>query len=405
MWGHYRFTDVYAAIPVVVAALCALAVVVTPARNRRKVAVRLTAMAIVGVPAIFLFDFAYTLAQPGFRQPHFFLDGGSIDRRYSMADPQLGFVRKPHVSYRAPTRDRRRVSYRTDENGFRNPPGTTRADVVFLGDSFTEAALIPEEQTFVRRVAAETGLGVVNLGRGAYGPQQELIVLERVGLSYQPKVVVWQLFEGNDPSDAENFATWLANPEPPPLAVRYINNSLIGRALEPTTFRGPSRIRVVIRHRDGTQERKELRYRFAPDQAETLARAFADTQKTVAAGARLCASRGSRLIVLFIPTMVQVLEPFMTFDPPEDRERALPGGAVRSERDFGNRLKAACRAPECSYVDAFDALRARALVDHSRVYDRDDPDEHLDVDGHDVVARLIVDAIQPTRANAELRRR
>ena len=62
-------------------------------------------------------------------------------------------------------------------------PGSEQADIVFIGDSFTEAASVAEEDTFVRRVAKASGLKAVNLGRGAYGPQQELIVLKRYGLA------------------------------------------------------------------------------------------------------------------------------------------------------------------------------------------------------------------------------
>jgi GDSL-like Lipase/Acylhydrolase family len=398
LWGHYRFTDVYAGIPLMVAALCTVAVLATPGPYRRAVALRLIAIAVVVVPAIFLLDLAHTVAQPRFRQPDFWLDGGHIDRASSIPDHQLGFVRKPHVSWhRAETDDGRAVSYRTDEIGFRNPPGTTSADVVFIGDSFTEAAWIPAERTFVGRVAERTGLRVVNLGRGAYGPQQELIVLERFGLRYQPKVVVWQLFEGNDLTDAKNFAAWRRDPAPPArsLKARYIESSLLYRLLEPTEVRPPSGgVPVAIRYRDGVQRRKELRYRFVPDQADALAEAFAETREAVETGARLCATHGIRLIVVFIPTMVQVLEPFITFERPEDRERALPGGAVRTSRDFGSRLKAVCTEPACSYVDVFETLRARALVDNTRVYDRHDPDEHLDVDGHDVVSQAIAKVIR-----------
>ena len=268
---------------------------------------------------------------------------------------------------------------------------------MFIGDSFTEAGWIPEEQTFVRRVADRTGLRVVNLGRGAYGPQQESIVLKRFGLRYRPKFVVWQLFEGNDLTDAKNFAAWRADPRPPAISLkqRYAESSLIYRLLKPTEVLPPSgRVPVVIRYRDGVEQRKELRYRFVPDQAEGLAAGFAETRSAIEEGARLCAAHGARLIVVFVPTMVQVLEPFVAFERPEDRERALPGGAVRSDGDFGNRLSAVCREPMCVYVDVFEALRARALADNTRVYDRHDPDEHLDVDGHEVVSQAIVEAIR-----------
>lgn len=401
LWGHYGLLDVYAGIPVILAALCVVVVLATPSRLQRMVALRLTAVMLVIVPTVFLFDLVYTVAQPAFRQPDYWLDGGHIDRRYSTPDPVLGFVRRPGVSWRRHVRERgQTVSYRTDDNGFRNAPGTKAADVVFIGDSFTEAAWMPEEATFVRRVGAETGLRVVNLGRGAYGPQQEVIVLERFGLAYQPQLIVWQIFGGNDLTDAQNFATWRADPRPPerPLKVRYWRNSLLSHLLAKTEARTPSgEVKVVVDYHDGVRQRKELRYRFAPDQADTLPDAFAKMEHAITTGTRLSESRGVRLAILFLPTMVQVLEPFITFERPQDRERVLPGGLVRTAGDLGSRLKAVCRKPACVYVDAFEALRARALVNNSRVFDRHDPDEHLDVDGHDVVARLIGDLIRSER--------
>ncbi len=397
LWGRYRLTDVYAAIPLTIAALCIGIVWITPSRHRLAVALRAIAVAVAVVPTTFLVDFAYTVAQPRFRQPDFWLDGGNIDRASSTAHPDLGFVRNANVSWQRAGRDGRSVSYRTDENGFRNPPGTTSADVVFVGDSFTEAGWIPEEQTFVGRFAERTGLRVVNLGRGAYGPQQESIVLERFGLRYRPKFVVWQLFEGNDLTDAEKFAKWRVDPRPPvrSLRARYSEASLIYRLLKPTEVRPPSgRVPVVIRYRDGVEQRRELRYRFVPDQAVALAEAFAETRAAIETGARLCAAHGAQLIVVLVPTMVQVLEPFVAFERPEDREWALPGGAVRAEGDLGNRLSALCREPACTYVDVFEALRMRALADNTRVYDRHDPDEHLDIDGHDAVSQAIAEAIR-----------
>jgi hypothetical protein len=77
---------------------------------------------------------------------------------------------------------------------------------------------------------------------------------------------------------------------------------------------------------------------------------------------------------------------------------------VWSDRDFGSRLKDVCRKPACTYLDAFQALRVQALADNSRVYDRHDPDEHLDVDGHAVVSRLVVDWIRSATKEAGHRR-
>ena len=94
---------------------------------------------------------------------NYWLDQTHIPRRYSAADAELGFVRKP-LSPGGHVRDVNRVvDYRTDQNGFRNSIEHERADIVFIGDSFTESATVTDADTFVRRIADSTGLRAVNL--------------------------------------------------------------------------------------------------------------------------------------------------------------------------------------------------------------------------------------------------
>jgi hypothetical protein len=92
------------------------------------------------------------------------------------------------------------------------------------------------------------------------------------------------------------------------------------------------------------------------------------------------------LLVVFIPTMLQVLEPFITFDSVSDRDRYLPEG--RSQDDFGNRMEAFCAQLGCSYINTLPALRARALSDNRDLYFPSD--EHLDIAGHAVVANAVL---------------
>ena len=203
LWGHYRLRDIYIGIPIGLAVLCTVLILAVPAHRRRPLAARLVTVAIAIVSVLAASDAVYALGFMGALRSNYWLDQAHISRRHSAADAELGFVRKPFVSWRGYVSEVDRiVEYRADKNGFRNSTETQRADIVFIGDSFTESATIVEESTFVQRVAQSTGLSTVNLGRGAYGPQQELIVLKRYGLPYQPRFVVWQLFEGNDLTDA-----------------------------------------------------------------------------------------------------------------------------------------------------------------------------------------------------------
>lgn len=411
LWGHYGWREIYTGIPVAFATLCATAIALSPARYRRPLALRLTVVWLSTTTAIFTADALYTIGVVGVGQPDYWLDQAHISRRDNVADSELGFVRKPGISWSGNPLEReapalalqhrsheegRLVHYRTSENGFRNAPGQSRADIVFIGDSYTEAAQVSEEDTFVQRVGASAGLRAVNLGRGGYGPQQELIVLQRYGLAYQPRFVVWQLFDGNDLDDARNFARWKENPNPPasPLKSRYLENSLLTRLLFQTALVERGVPAATLRSHGGTLRPLYPRYGYVPDQPAQNPVGLAETQRAIEAGYRLSESRGVRLLVVFIPTMLRVLEPFITFDRLSERDRHLPAG--NPEDDFGSEMADFCARLGCSYVDTFSALRSQALTDNRHVYFPSD--EHLDVHGHEVVAQVVLEWIRSQQA-------
>jgi hypothetical protein len=349
-------------------------------------------------------DVVYSLGVVGAWRPNYWLDQGHINRRYSTFDPELGFVRKPHIKWRGHAAGIERLAdYRTDELGFRNPPGVRRADIVFIGDSFTEAASVEESETFAQRVAAQTGMSVVNLGRGAYGPQQELIVLERYGLSYQPRVVVWQLFEGNDLKDVSNFAEWRNNSQATKsLLTRYFDNSLLRLPLERTWQSRSVTARANLRYHDGTAQQLVVRYPYLPGQVEESEIEFAEIRKTIEAGYRLCQSRGIQLVIIHVPVMARVMEPWLEFAAAADREKYLPGNNVNEPQDFGNQLAAFCRELGLPYLDLFPALRSRAATDNRKLYVPND--EHLDTQGHEVVAQTLKQFLADGYQNQTVRR-
>lgn len=395
LWGHYRLKDVYLGIPIALAAICAMIVVVVPARYKRSLSLRLTTLGIAILMAFAICDAGYAFGVSGAWKPDYWLDQGHISRRHSAADSELGFVRKPFVSWQGYVPDANRfVEYRSDENGFRNPPEQRRADVVFIGDSYTEAGTVAEENTFVRRVAQSTGLSVVNLGRGAYGPQQELIVLKRYGLSYEPRVVVWQLFEGNDLLDAEVFAAWMKNPDQvnTSLKQRYLDNSLLKVWLTKTRSHERAGPMATLRYDDGTVRRVHLRYQHDPEQPAGNPTGIAETMRAIEAGHRLCESRGIQLLVVFIPTMVRVMAPEISFDSLGDQKLYLPERAGTDQKDFSATIEELCTRIGCSFVDSFAAFRQATANGNHDLYIPHD--EHLDVGGHEVMAQLVVAWLQ-----------
>jgi hypothetical protein len=87
------------------------------------------------------------------------------------------------------------------------------------------------------------------------------------------------------------------------------------------------------------------------------------------------------------------MEPYITFESNEDQIRYLPK-AAHNERDCSGLMAELCAQIGCTFVDSFAALRQAAATDNRNLYIP--RDEHLDVRGHEVIAKLVVDWIRNT---------
>jgi len=99
----------------------------------------------------------------------------------------------------------------TDASGFCNPhasdpSGLAQVDVVAIGDSFTWCSGLRAADAWPAQLAPRLGRTVWNLGRGGIGLHEELQILRRFGLAKRPRVVILNVYEGNDLRDALRFA-------------------------------------------------------------------------------------------------------------------------------------------------------------------------------------------------------
>jgi len=95
--------------------------------------------------------------------------------------------------------------YKSGEYGFHNPSdvwSNQQLDIVAVGDSFTHGACVPSEDNFVEVIRAH-GYRTANLGMDSNGPLLELASLKEYAQPFQPKIVLWFYFEGNDLKDME----------------------------------------------------------------------------------------------------------------------------------------------------------------------------------------------------------
>lgn len=363
---------------------------------RRAWLVRLAVAAATTGLAVAACDAAYVIGIRGAWRSTIWEDELRVNPRHNRADPELGYVRKPRLSWSGQaSKDTYFVNYRTDERGFRNPPGVRRADVVFIGDSYTEGAQVPEAETFARQFERATGLGVINLGLGGYGPQQELAVLRRYGLPCRPRLVVWQMCEGNDLGDARRYVAWLRDPDrnPKSRAQRYVEASLLLRPF--ARIAQPKSTRQTIRYTDGEAASLTVRGRYQPGQPAQLPAAYADTVRCLEAADRLCREHDARLVVLFVPIMARVMKPYLTFAGEQDAERTLPGGRTDTDDDFDSRMARLCKRIGCSFINLADPLRAAAERDNRGLFLRND--EHFDRAGHRVVAETLAEWLRAQR--------
>ena len=130
----------------------------------------------------------------------------------------LGFTYKDGKF--APARQRERDTFRNSlgrhdvEHELRKPPGVRR--VLLLGDSYVAAGVVQVSEIPGQRMEHYLNAGsdqryeVISLGKGAWGPRNELDVFQRVGKGFSPDIVVTLFLSFNDVENSSRALTYRA---------------------------------------------------------------------------------------------------------------------------------------------------------------------------------------------------
>lgn len=115
-------------------------------------------------------------------------------------DRELIKILKPNLSCDLKTPEYA-YHFCTDSFGFQNfydKTLYTHADIVTVGDSFTQGVGVPGDFSYPRQLAKILNARVLNLGHEGYDCYQFPIVLKRFGLKAHAKIVIMSLWTWND---------------------------------------------------------------------------------------------------------------------------------------------------------------------------------------------------------------
>jgi len=292
----------------------------------------------------------------------------------------------------------RRIPIRINSLGFRGPEPGEKGGFRWLavGDSFTFAAQVPEERSFVGLLAGRLGLEVFNggvEGDSTWQATRRYLLLDD---ALQADGVLLVFFLGNDLADNQRLEAVVRNgPGPggqPPAAGQRPHASGVARLLL-SHSRLYAHWRVLVRRQryqqgaSHVQEgwRQELALFSVPGRA-TLQGMLPRTREALLELQRHCAERGDRLVVALAPPSFQVepalvapsfelvdLDPAQAaLDAPRDALQGLLGQLGVRTCDLTPALRRAQQAGDATYL----------------VYDG-----HWSADGHRVVAEALEDCL------------
>jgi SGNH hydrolase-like domain, acetyltransferase AlgX len=358
------------------------------------------AIALGALEALALVGVADYRALFGTRQPFYWFQVGNT------FDPELLWVRTPHFRARGTWRwprctPRPDLDYdlRYDHHGFRNDSDLNAADIAVVGDSFIEAGESSAANTLTAQLGRLTGLTVANLGRSAYGPQQELVVLRRYALPLRPRAIVWAFYEGNDLPDLLSYQEWFATVQrgdartaPSARDFSFSKNAVYAvlqrlRPCQPD----PTRERTVGYFRD--QAGRYIKMPFVdwlPALGPRDLVALEQLPRIFASAHELTRGEGIQLVVLFIPVAFRVYKDVVWL-PEDSLCREWPGN------DLPRRLETmlATISQDIAFVDL--TPRLADLGRQGRILYRTDYDSHWTDDGQQVVAEVIGEVVARTR--------
>lgn len=290
----------------------------------------------------------------------------------------------------------RTVSIRTNEHGLRGPPlGPLRGHRwIAVGDSFTMAAQVEEEETFLALLQAQTGQEVLNAGVDGYSTWQAARRYIRLDREVESDRLLLVFFLGNDIFENQTFPERIRGarniqPGQPVLRAPVSGRTLLllRHSYLHAHWRVWSRRDVVSRGDDPIRDRwrQELGLFHAEGRA-AMSRELRETYEALGELKERVQQRGDRLLVAIAPPAFAVeqerAEETFSMVGLDPTQAVLDGPARAVARVVGD-----LGLPSCDLQPDLVAAAAAGQTPYFRY------DGHWTPAGHEVVAQTLSDCI------------
>ena len=335
------------------------------------------------------------------------------ERPLFAADPLIRTIHKSNVdTIRKGSEYQSHI--RTNAQGFvgedfivKKPPGTYR--VAALGDSFTEAFDVDVDKSYAALLAGmlaqarKTPYQVYNFGISGAGSTHELLTYTQYAAAYDPDLVLWQIYLGNDLADdlllrADGLGTSSVTKARTGALRAFLSNNFQSprffiRKLERISAVHDVLARYSIVSRQLDYYDTERAYPFVYDvynegEQTVFSENFSLMCDFVREFKRETAARGSSLAVVIIPAREQVID--------EEWQKILDAFPEMKEKKWNRlqpleKLRACLDQETVPYADLYPVFMSAQSAGGERAYYRTDP--HLNPYGHELVAKSVFDLL------------
>jgi hypothetical protein len=260
------------------------------------------------------------LAEVAFRVAGAVLPGDYQTVSFAEAHPEFGRRNRPGAGWKKTSEftswiEINSKGLRGAEIDYPKPAGEYR--VLVVGDSFTFAEQVNQQETFTQRLEDRLnaeGAGhryrVLNAGSNGWATANEAVYLTKEGVRFRPDVVVVALYLGNDVSDNYRRVATVQVAEEADLALRGADSfdgprRILRRSELYTVFESGVLAKLPWWHDDGgssSSDRRPPRTLAEAEEAWTITERLLDRMRDVSE------SQGARFMVLVVPSATAVAQ-------------------------------------------------------------------------------------------------